>query len=143
MTFLNESGVWRMDSYSWLFFRCASIRVATRPRNPPRGLPLINGVAVFIFSGRLGFGFHHADTHQKTASLKLVKDDIFEEVGFVYVLEIRGNISNPDIFEAEFIRRADIAAALNVITQRILKEAWFTLLRMRLPPLSMLCSIGL
>lgn len=143
MTFLNESGVWRMDSYSWLFFRCASIRVATRPRNPPRGLPLINGVAVFIFSGCLGFGFHHVDTHPKTASSKLVKDDIFEEVGFVYVSGIRGNISNPDIFEAEFIRRADIAAALNVITQRILKEAWFTLLRMRLPPLSMLCSIGL
>ena len=72
-----------------------------------------------------------------------MKDDIFDDVGFVYVSEIRGNISNPDIFETEFIRRADIAAALNVITQRILKEAWFTLLRMRLPPLSMLCSIGL
>lgn len=128
-----------MDSYSWLFFRCASIRVAAQSRNPPRGLPLINGVAVFIFSGRLGFGFHHP----KTAGLKLVKDDIFDEVGFVYVSEIRGNISNPDIFESEFIRRADIASALNVITQRILKEAWFTLLRMRLPPLSMLCSIGL
>ncbi len=139
MTFLNESSVWRMDSYSWLFFRCASIPVATQSRNPPRGLPLINGVAVFIFSGRLGFGFHHP----KTAGSKLVKDDIFDEVGFVYVSEIRGNISNPDIFESEFIRRADIAAALNVITQRILKEAWFTLLRMRLPPLSMLCSIGL
>lgn len=139
MTFLNESSVWRMDSYSWLFFRCASIRVATRPRNPPRGLPLINGVAVFIFLGRLGFGFHHP----KTAGLKLVKDDIFDEVGFVYVSEIRGNITKANIFETEFIRRADIAAALNVITQRILKEAWFTLLRMRLPPLSMLCSIGL
>lgn len=132
-----------MDSYSWLFFRCASIRVATRPRNPPRGLPLIYGVAVFIFSGRLGFGLPLADTYPKTASLKLVKDDIFDDVGFVYASEIRGNISNPDIFEAEFIRRADIAAALNVITQRILKEAWFTLLRMRLPPLSMVCSIGL
>ena len=143
MTFFKRIGGWRMDSYSWLFFRCASIRVATRPRNPPRGLPLINGVAVFIFSRRLGFGFHHADNYPKTASLKLVKDDIFDDVGFVYVSEIRGNISNPDIFEAEFIRRADIAAALNVITQRILKEAWFTLLRMRLPPLSMLCSIGL
>ena len=97
----------------------------------------------FHLSGRLGFGFHHADTHPKTASLKLVKDDIFDDVGFVYASEIRGNISNPDIFEAEFIRLAAIAAALNVITQRILKEAWFTLLRMRLPPLSMLCSIGL
>ena len=68
------------------------------------------GLLFFIFSGHLGFGFHHADTHQKTASLKLVKDDIFDDVGFVYVSEIRGNISNPDIFEAEFIRRADIAA---------------------------------
>ena len=143
MTFFKRIGVWRMDSYSWLFFRCASIRVATRPRNPPRGLPLINGVAVFIFSGRLGFGFHLADNYPKTASSKLVKDDIFDDVGFVYVSEIRGNISNPDIFEAEFIRRADIAAALNLITQRILKEAWFALLRMRLPPLTMLCSIGL
>lgn len=122
------------------------------PRVNPRSNPttkstswasLDKWVAVFIFSGRLGFGFHHADTPQKTASSKLVKDDIFNDAGFVYVLEIRGNISNPDIFEAEFIRRADIAAALNVITQRILKEAWFTLLRMRLPPLSMLCSIGL
>ena len=92
-----------MDSYSWLFFRCTSIRVI---------LTIGNEVAVFIFLGRLGFGFHLADTHPKTASLKLVKDNIFDEVGFVYVSEIRDNISNPDIFEAEFIRRADIAAAL-------------------------------
>ena len=91
----------------------------------------MSNLATMIMEGSMGIGskveLAHSYDHENGAGL----------------IAMESAEALKDIFEAEFIRRADIAAALNVITQRILKEAWFTLLRMRLPSLSMLCSIGL